>query len=400
MENRHITLFFDKIEKIINDKALIKLVLSNQRNHASDLKSIIISIVEIKKGVRLNFVYRHKTKDITKNYDVEEALFIIRKSLTEDFFNADLFSADETFRLLITGNGKVKFRSNQTTVKPVAGFSHDRLKERIIATQNNIYLRELGILNTVFEVRHEMNDKYLQINKYIELLEPFIRELALPNEFHVADMGSGKGYLTFALYDYLTNILGKTPMITGVESRAELVKLSNEIAQKASFAKLKFIKGTIREVTLEKIDVLIALHACDTATDEAIFRGITSEASLIVCAPCCHKQIRKEFHVTNELKSITKHGILAERQAEILTDAIRALMLEAHGYKTKVFEFISTEHTPKNVMIVGKKIGESPAGRAKCLQSICDLKELFGIKQHYLEGLFMTRDTDDQYGFM
>jgi hypothetical protein len=392
MENRQITIFFDKLKHTILSKSLIKLVLSSQRDHSSGLKSIIITIVEIKKGSRLNFVYRHKTKDVTKNYDVEEALAHIKKSLEDDFFNADLFSGNETFRLLITGHGKVKIRSNQPLLKPVASFGHDRIKTRMIATQDNIYLRELGILNSNFEVRHEMNDKYLQINNYIGLIEPFIRELELPGEFHVADMGSGKGYLTFALYDYLASIPGKTPVMTGVESRMELVKLCNEIAGKAAFSKLKFIQGTIREAVLEKIDILIALHACDTATDDAIFRGITAGASLIVCAPCCHKQIRKEFQVTNAMKSVTRHGILEERQAEIITDGIRALMLEAHGYKTKVFEFISTDHTPKNVMIVGRKIAGKPAVREKSLEHILAVKEMFGIKRHYLEEVFLMND--------
>jgi hypothetical protein len=393
MENKHLNLFFDKLTTIISKKELIKLVISNQRDHSSDLKSIIITIVEIKKGVRLNFVYRHKTKDIAKNYDAGEAMILIRNALENEFLNADVFSNNETFRLIVTDHGKVKIRSNQAIMKPVTSFSHDRLKERIIATQNNIYLRELGILNPDFEVRMEMNDKYLQINRYIELIEPFIRDLTLPGGFHVADMGSGKGYLTFALYDYLTNILGKTPVMTGVESKNELVKLSNEIAQKAGFIHLKFISGTIHDIALEKIDVLIALHACDTATDDAIFRGITSGASLIVCAPCCHKQIRKEFNVTHALKSVTKHGILEERQAEIITDGIRALILEEHGYKTRVFEFISTEHTPKNVMIVGRKIPGNPSAKAKNQQNIRAIKELFGIKRHYLEELFAMRDV-------
>ena len=392
MENRQLIIFFDKLQSGIRKKELIKLVISNQRDHTSDLKSIIVSIVEIKKGFRLNFVYRYKTRDITKNYDPDEAMILIKKSIEDDFLNADLFSNNETLRLLITGHGKVKIRSNRTVLKPAADFTHDHKKERIITTKNNIYLRELGVLNANFEVRAEMNDKYLQINRYIELLEPFIRELQLPDGFHVADMGSGKGYLTFALYDFLMNISGKVPLMTGVESRRELVELCNKIAEKASFTNLKFIRGNIREVALERPDILIALHACDTATDDAIFRGITAGASLIVCAPCCHKQIRKEFNVTNELKAITKHGILEERQAEIITDAIRALILEAHGYKTKVFEFISTDHTPKNLMIVGRKMPGKPAGSEKSLEKIRAIKDLFGIKQHYLEGLFVAQD--------
>ena len=388
MENRQLIQFFEKLAAIISKRELIRLVVSNQRDSSSDLKSIIFSIVEIKKGLRLNCVYRHKTNDITKNYEVAEAMDILKNALASDFLNADVFASGETFRLLQTAAGKVKIRSNQPVLQQVASFGHDRLKERVISTKDNIYLRELGVLNQNFEVRTDMNDKYLQVNRYIELIAPFIRELLLPEEFHVADMGSGKGYLTFALYDFLTSVEKKSPLMTGVESRKELVKLSSTIAEKAGFANLEFITGTIRDVKLEKIDILIALHACDTATDDAIFRGITAGASLIVCAPCCHKQIRKEFHVTNELKSITKHGILEERQAEIVTDAIRALILEAHGYKTKVFEFISTEHTPKNVMIVGRKIPGQRKSPVKLAESIAAIRELFGIKSHYLEELF------------
>jgi hypothetical protein len=343
-------------------------------------------MVVIKKGMRLNFIYRHLSKDITKNYEADEALVLIRKSLTEDFFNADLFSANETVRLLLTLQGKVKLRSAATAPKPVASFSHDRQKEHLITTQHNIYLRELGVVNSAFEIRHEMNDKYRQINRYIELITPFIKELHVPGDLHIADMGSGKGYLTFALYDYLTNALSLPVDMTGVEARKELVKLSNEIAGKASFTRLKYIAGTISEVVLDKIDILIALHACDTATDDAISRGIQSGASLIVVAPCCHKQLRKEFHVESEMKGILKHGILEERQAEILTDGIRALFMEAHGYKTKVFEFISTEHTPKNLMIVGRKISGNTAGKKRALLQITAIKEMFGIAYHYLVG--------------
>ncbi len=393
MENNHTVLFFDKLYRFVNDKTLIRLVLSSQRDRASDLKSVIVTIIELKKGARLNFVYRYKTKDVAKNYEVAEALSLVKKSMEDDFFNADLFSGGETLRLLISGQGKAKIRSGMPSLKAAASFSHDRTKERVIATQNNIYLKELGILNANYEVRHEMNDKFLQINRYIELMAPFIRELGSPEVLHVADMGSGKGYLTFALYDYLVNILGKPVKMTGVESREELVILCSEIAKKAAFTNLEFTCGAISEVKLDNPDILIALHACDTATDDAIFRGISSGASLIVCAPCCHKQVRKEFKATNAMKGILKHGILEERQAEIITDGIRALMLEAHGYKTKVFEFISTEHTPKNVMIVGRKIKGKPSGMERSLETIRAIREMFGVERHYLEGLFVSRDA-------
>jgi hypothetical protein len=200
-------------------------------------------------------------------------------------------------------------------------------------------------------------------------------------------MGSGKGYLTFALYDYLRNKFDTKVCITGVEYRQELVDVCNVISGKAAFDNLVFVQGTIEEAPVEDTDILIALHACDTATDEAIFRGISSGASLIVCAPCCHKQIRNEIKLQNPLSQLLKHGILLERQAEIVTDSLRALIMEAYGYKTKVFEFISSEHTSKNVMIIGRKITHSPEKRISVLEHIAQIKAVYGIRRHYLEDL-------------
>ncbi len=387
MEKNPIEAFFDKLASCIDEKVLIKLTISNQRSKSSDLQSIIVTLTNLKRGFRLNFVYRHTTRDITKNYEFDEGIGIIRKALTEDFFNADLFSNKEDIRLVSSPGGKIKLSIQKPTLQPVTEFHHDHIKSRLINTTGNIYLRELGIINANWEVRREMSDKFRQINRYIELIEPEIKDLTLPDDYQVVDMGSGKGYLTFALYDYLANRLGKIPVMTGVEFRDDLVKTCNSIAVKSKFDQLKFNSGTIEKVELSHIDILIALHACDTATDEAIYRGITSDASLIVCAPCCHKQIRKELNVTSALQNIVKYGILKERQAEIITDTIRAMILEAYGYRTKVFEFISTEHTPKNVMIVGRKTSKENPEKEKIFRDIAAIKSVYGINQHYLEFL-------------
>jgi hypothetical protein len=380
-------IYIEKLTNTINSRELIKVTLISKRKKLSDLKTIIITAVELKKGYSLNFIYRHNTKDITKNYPISEGIALISKALDDDFFNADIFANNENVSFITTPEGKIRIKTQKPTLQPIKTFTHDRVKERLITTKENIYLRELGITNANWEIRREMSDKYIQINRYIELLEPNLRELAFSSGYHVVDMGSGKGYLTFALYDYLTNNLKQSITMTGVEFRADLVSTCTTIAQKANFNKLNFVKGTIADTSLEHIDILIALHACDTATDDAIFRGIQSNASLIVCAPCCHKQIRKEFDVTNELSQVMKFGILKERQAEIITDSLRALLMEAYGYKTKVFEFISSEHTPKNVMIVGQKVADENPNKLKILDTIIAIKKVYGIKKHYLENL-------------
>lgn len=327
-------IFIEKLTSAINKRELIKLSLNSKRDKSSDLKTIIISAVELKKGYSLNFIYRHNTKDITKNYPISEGITLISKALNDDFFNADLFANNENISYITTQEGKIRIKTQKPTIQPIKTFTHDRVKERLITKKENIYLRELGITNVNWEVRREMSDKYIQINRYIELLEPNLTELKLDLNYHVVDMGSGKGYLTFALYDYLTNGLKHSVSMTGVEFRPDLVATCNTIAQKAKFNNLNFVKGTIADASLDHIDILIALHACDTATDDAIFRGIQSNSSLIVCAPCCHKQIRKEFDVNGELSQVMKFGILKERQAEIITDSLRALLMEAYGYKT------------------------------------------------------------------
>lgn len=209
-------------------------------------------------------------------------------------------------------------------------------------------------------------------------------------------MGAGKGYLTFALYDYLHTVLQVNAAVVGVEYRPDLVSFCNNVAEAAGFKQLHFEQGTIENYNTDKVNLLIALHACDTATDDAICKGIKANAELIVVAPCCHKQIRRELEknkIKNDVSFLTQHGIFLERQAEMLTDGIRALILEYFGYKTKIFEFISDAHTPKNVLVVGIKKNQNHTSQAaqkkqaEILQKIKNSKAYFGIGYHHLERL-------------
>jgi hypothetical protein len=192
------------------------------------------------------------------------------------------------------------------------------------------------------------------------------------------------------LYDFLENNLSLAPQITGIELRPALVDFCNKTAEQVGFQNLNFIAQDIATYHPDRLDMLIALHACDTATDLALAVGIREKARIIVVAPCCHKQIRREMKAKNELAPLLQHGILEERQAEIVTDGIRALLLEANGYHTKVFEFISTEHTAKNVMITatmdGRRLNQR---RTEALAQVAALKTSFGIGEHWLEKLLV-----------
>ncbi len=387
MSEDNIQQFIQLMNESLTNQSFVKLAIMNKRNKANELNTVTAKRIEVKDGIKLSFVYRYPTKDITKNYSFEESAVIVEQLLKTDFLQADLFTLKADYYLTIHKNNTASIRQKVSSITEAPQPKHDKEKQRMISPISNIYLNELGITTAEGEVKKNMQDKYRQINKYIEIIDGILKNTQLEADFNVVDMGAGKGYLTFALYDYLYNVLQKTPHVIGVELRKELVEDCNQIAQKSSFKNLSFKTGTIKEIELPETDMLIALHACDTATDDAIFRGIQSKAKIIVCAPCCHKQVRKQMNPTDDLSYISQFGILKERQAELLTDGIRALLMEAYGYKTKVFEFIATEHTPKNVLIVGVNQKNVTIPNPDILQKIENIKKIHGIEFHYLEKL-------------
>ncbi|MCJ8329211.1 MAG: SAM-dependent methyltransferase [Lentisphaeria bacterium] len=379
--------FKNELRQSFDEETFVGLVLSTKRDKGNDLKSLSAKIVHIKKGLCLSCVYRYETNDITKNFDLDEAVGVIVGHLETDFRQAELKTTTADWLLMISKDGTMKLKQKKASQSETPNQSHDKNKKRLIPSDGNIYLRELGITDSDWKVKKTMQDKYKQLNKYIEIIESIVTSIDFPADYKVVDMGAGKGYLTFALYDYLSNTLKHQPQICGVELRKNLVDLSNTVAQKAGFDKLNFVQGSIQNFNQDGIDLLIALHACDTATDDAIYKGIQSQAKVIICAPCCHKQVRKAMDTSGDLALISQHGILQERQAELLTDGIRALLMEAHGYKTKVFEFIQTEHTPKNVLIVGIRDDAFESADEKLLVKIQSIKDTYGIRSHYLEDL-------------
>lgn len=376
--------FLQTIIAVAENTTLLKITISNKKDKSSVLKNVFIKPVLIKEKYLLSFVYRNLTNDITKNFDLQESVNQIKNLLKESFFNADVYTTAGTVYYTVTKEGKEKIVTKTSKSKITVTFlTHDKQKKRLILT-NSFYLKELGLTNAEGNLKKEMQYKFKQINRYVEIIEGILKDTKIENNFSIVDMGSGKGYLTFALYDYLQT-KNKETKITGIELREDLVLMCNKIAEKSFYKGLNFTKGSIQQTDLPTIDMLIALHACDTATDDAIAKGIKANATFIICAPCCHKQIRKQMAPTNALQYITKYGILMERQAEMVTDTIRALILEAHGYKTKVFDFIEEEDTPKNVLIVGTKSNFSQKIFDKNILKIKELKILFGIKEHYLE---------------
>ncbi|MBC7566046.1 MAG: SAM-dependent methyltransferase [Pedobacter sp.] len=375
---------------VISDNKLIKVTLGNYQGNDKLLKNIYVRKVRIKRAEKLSFTYRYSTRDVFKNLDISEGIQLIANLASYDFKICNVFCTDREIYVEHNNKGIIVLRQKNKQVVTEPSLSHDKAKARVIKPAvERKYLNALQITDAVGKVYKNSQDKYRQINHYIDILAPLINELPAEKTKNVVDMGSGKGYLTFALYDYLRNILGFDAKVTGVEYREDLVLFCNEVAVDSNFDDLTFSQGTIHDFNDDDFNILIALHACDTATDDAIFKGIMAGADLIVVAPCCHKQIRREIEKSKgaeQLIFLTKNGVFLERQAEMVTDGLRALILQYAGYKTKLMEFVSDVHTPKNVMIVATRVYPKPH-QDKMLKEIQEAMNFFGIEHHHLADL-------------
>ena len=365
--------------------ALVKLTLGKPRADAPDptLRNVFARPVVLKAGPHISLLYRHDTRDITKNLPPAEAEPLLLRLLADSFLDAHLFTPLQTAQLEQSAEaapGAAPARPPRLRVKtadsapPIPAASHDRAKARLVAPDAP-WLRALGVTNDRGLPREGMAHKFRQIEKFAELLQSLLAESGLePSASHtalaslscsklpaprasllrLADMGAGKGYLTFALAD----LLGARAEVLGIERRADLVATCNRVAAECGLApRLRFTEGDIPSspsaatASLGQLDALIALHACDTATDDALAAGHAAGARLLVVSPCCQKELRPNLVAPAVLSDALRHGIFLERQAEFVTDALRAQLLEVAGYRTKVFEFVSTEHTAKNLMI-------------------------------------------------
>src|SRR5579885_2051606 len=379
--------FFGALDESLADGSFVKLTLAKYRGPDAGLKNVYVRLVTLKRGPQLSLLYRHRAKDVVKNHAVAEGALLVRELLGSQFLSGHLFTSKEDLQVDFNRKGEARLVRREPTFSEAAPAEHDRKKRRSIETEGNVYLRALGVTDERGEVRPAMGDKLRQINRFVEIVAGLYQNSPLKGreEISVVDMGAGKGYLTFAVYDYFDR-LGVRASVTGVESRAELVRLCNETARRAGFERLRFRTGLIEDFEPTSTDILIALHACDTATDDALYKGVRADASVIITAPCCHKELRPQMKVPPELRGVLRHGLLLEREAETVTDSLRALLLERAGYRVKVFEFVSTEHTRTNTMIAAVRRGAA-ASDEESLREFLELKKFYGIREQRLEKL-------------
>jgi SAM-dependent methyltransferase len=381
--------FLELLSQQLADNTLIKLLLSKNRGHDKYLQRILVRPVLIREQTMLSFVLSYKTRDITKNFSIQEGLTAIKEYLSTEFKASHMYTNEQEIQLDISKKGKVTVHSHQvnTATNLTINHEHNKQKQRFVELSRP-YLQALGVTDSEQHLIPSMSRKWKQINKFIEVFSQALSHSPLNAEeaLQVVDFGSGKGYLTFAIHDYLLHKLHTNSKVTGVELRAELANLCQQAADQLEHKGLNFVCGDVKTHAPQHTDIMIALHACDIATDYAIHYGIRANAAIIMCSPCCHKQIRPQMQSPSLLQPMLQFGVHLGQQAEMVTDSLRALLLEAHGYQTKVFEFISLEHTNKNKMILATKRKQA-SDNSQVLKQIDDIKQFYGIQEHCLEKL-------------
>ena len=384
--------FFERCAASLRDGGFERIVLAGPRPALQDLKRISARCIALQGVPQLSLVHAHERRDETHNLPIGDALAWLRSLLgPQGFANAHLHSRDGELQLACSRKGRWSLRSRRPDAPGggaiVAPAVHNRDKRRWLSLDRP-FLEALGVADAQQRLVPAMARKWKQINKFVEIIDAALAAspLAARQRINVLDFGSGKGYLTFALHEHLRGTLGRDAQVVGVELRAELVRLCNDVAARLGLPGLRFEQGDVAGREVRDIDLMIALHACDTATDHAIHKGIRGGAAIICCAPCCHKQLRPQLLQPHPLRPLLRHGVHLGQQAEMLTDALRALLLDACGYDTQVFEFVSLEHTAKNKMLLAVKRA-APREAAPLLAQLSELKDFYGIREQCLETL-------------
>lgn len=379
-----------------------RLVLARHHGTEPDLQRAVVRPLMLRGQPHLSFVYSHSTRDITKNLPVTEGLAQVASLLDGSFRNAHLWTPQGETQLVISKKGKGHLSTHasgaddpdaDTSPADTGAAPHDREKQRWLSLDRP-FLTALGVTTAQHQLVPAMARKWKQINKFVEVFAHAVGRSSLADAatLRVVDFGAGKAYLSFAVHDWLTHSQQRQAQVVGVELRPDLVAQGQQTVAQLGLQGMAIVQGDVRAWPAGAMDVMIALHACDTATDHAIHLGLQAGAQIILCSPCCHKQLRPQLLSPHPLRSVFQHGIHAEQQAEMVTDSLRALLLQAQGYDTQVFEFVTLEHTRKNKMILAVKRAQplAAAARNDVLAQVDELKRYFGVREHCLQTLLQA----------
>ena len=291
------------------------------------------------------------TQVFHENLDYEDVVDILVNMIMNEYRNINLFTSDADYQILVSKKGNVKVLQKEPT-KQLKNEEHNKQKQYIIKENEPCdFLTILGVMSEDGQVYKKKYDKFKQINKFLEIVDDSLAGKNIRDDFMIIDFGCGKAYLTFALYYYFYVIKKVKVKITGLDLKEEVIEFCNETAKKLNYENLMFTYGDIRDFEYKnKVDMIVTLHACDTATDAALVKAITWNCDIILSVPCCQHEFFNKIKNDN-LNPMLKHGLIKERMSSLVTDSLRSLFLETKGYRVQLMEFISMEHTPKNILI-------------------------------------------------
>lgn len=366
-------------------EGLEQIVLSNSVDLQAGIK-VKIRPVLLKGDLKFQETLYRGTQVFHNNYNVSDMADRIAQYLCGQFRQAQMTSDRMTASVLVSKKGKmtVKTKSrlsdNTENVKKKdkkAVLTHDRVKQYILEEGRPVdFLVGLGVQTPDGKVTKAKYDKFRQINRYLEFIEDVLEELPKDRPVRIIDFGCGKSYLTFAMYYYLHELQGRDILVTGLDLKEDVIDRCNELARQCGYDSLQFERGDISTYEGEtQVDMVVSLHACDTATDYALEKAVRWGAKVIMAVPCCQHEVNGQIRC-DELAPVLKFGLIKERVSALVTDAIRANLLESQGYDAQILEFIEMEHTPKNLLIRAvKKAGMRPRGKG----DISDVLEFLQI---------------------
>ena len=356
------------LEELMNED-LQQIVLSNSRDTALAEKAKIRPVLVKGELLFQETVYRG-AQVFHNNYEKKAICDKIIRDMEMLFKQAQISAAGEEATVLVSKKGTLTVKRKKkvqdaNVPRPARDLSHNRTKQYILPEGEPVdFLVGLGVQSPDGHIAKARYDKFRQINRYLEFIEDILDKLPADRTIRIIDFGCGKSYLTFAMYYYLHKKQGRDIQVTGLDLKADVIKHCNELARKLNYDKLTFEQGDISSYAgADKVDMVVSLHACDKATDYALEKAVKWGASVILAVPCCQHELNRQIHC-DTLQPVLKYGLIKERMAALLTDALRANLLEQSGYDTQILEFIDMEHTPKNLMIRAVKTGRMRAASA------------------------------------
>ena len=388
----------EELLKRVLTSLLVDMVISGARG-GGDFIKIKVRPVMIRDSLYFQ-VSKYTDKQVFhENMTAEDALETLSGWILHDFRQAQIRMQDEMVTVLVSKKGKATIKSKKAACIETQNLEHNRKKQYIIEEGMAVpFMIDLGVMTESGKIIRTRYDKYRQINRFLEFIEDILPELPTDRTVHIIDFGCGKSYLTFAMYYYLKVLKHYDIRITGLDLKQKVIEDCQALADQYGYDGLQFLCGDIADYNgTDEVDMVVTLHACDTATDYALYKAVKWHASVILSVPCCQHELNRKMQCET-LSGAFQYGLIKERTAALMTDAMRGQLLEMKGYKTQLLEFIDMEHTPKNILIRGvKSKGLLPkAARKQQMENYQKCRDFFGAELT-LEKLFKEMEGEMAY---